>query len=353
MRYLLVCASAAAAGAALLASAWVSPATAQLAQESKCTGNPDIPWDQQITNCTDAIRSGKYTGADIARAFFNRGTAYHRGPGDLDRAIADYDEAIRLAPSKAVSYNNRAIAYRAKGELDRAIADYDQAILLDPKHASAYQNRAVIHVERGEFDRAIADYDEAIRLNPKYALAYNNRGHAYQAKGDVARAIADYDEAIGIAPKNEFFFQSRGRAEMYAGMLAKAVADLTQASELDPRDPFTALWLDIVNKRSNLPSRLAEATKQINMTRWPAPVIRLYLGQLTPDAVLAAADDANLRTKQQFVCDANFYSGELALLQGKADEAKRLFARVASDCRKSLTVYADATAELKALAAGR
>jgi len=351
MRYLLVCASAVAACAVLLANAGVSPATAQYAQEWKCTGNPDMPWDQQITNCTDAIRSGKYSGAEIARAYYNRGIAYHRGEGDLDRAIADYDEAIRLNPNGAMYYNNRAIAYRAKGELDRAIADYDYAIRLDPKHANAYLNRANIHAERGELDLAIADYTAAIRVDPKYASAYRGRGDAYQTRGDLPRAIADYSEAIGIAPKNEAFFQARGRADMYAGMLPKALADLNQASELDPKDPYTALWLDIVNKRSNLPSQLAEATEQIDMTKWPAPVIRLYLGQLTPETVLAAADDANPRTKQQEVCEANFYTGELALQRGKGDEAKRLFALVATDCRKSLTAYADATAELKVLGA--
>jgi lipoprotein NlpI len=351
MRNLSVCISAIAAYAVLLATALLSPATAQRAQEWKCTGNPDIPWDQQITNCTNAIQSGKYSGAEIAGVYYNRGLAYHRGRGDLDHAIADYDEAIRLNPSGAMYYNNRAIAYRAKGELDRAIADYDHAILLDPKHANAYLNRGNIHVEKGELDIAIADYSAAIRIDPKSANAYRSRGHAYQTQGDLARAIADYSEAIGIAPRSEGFFQARGRANMYAGMLPKALADLKEASELDPKDPYTALWLDIVNKRSNLPSRLAQATEQIDMTKWPAPVIRLYLGRLTPEGVLAAAVDANPRTREQKICEANFYTGELALQQGKADEAKRLFARVAADCRKSLTAFADATAELKALAA--
>jgi tetratricopeptide (TPR) repeat protein len=281
MRYLLACAAAVAACAVLLANESVSPPTAQHAQEWKCTGNPDIPWDQQITNCTDAIQSGRYSGAEIAPAYYNRGIAYHRGKRDLDRAMADYDEAIRLDPGKPMYYNNRAVAYRAKGELDRAVADYDHAIRLDPEHASAYLNRANIHGERGELDLAIADYTAAIGVDPKYALAYRNRGEAYQAQGELARAIADYSAAIGIAPKNEASFQFRGRADIYAGMLPEALADLNRASELDPKDPYTALWLDIVNKRSNLPGRLAEAEKQIDATAWPAPVIRLYLGQLT------------------------------------------------------------------------
>ncbi len=100
---------------------------------------------------------------------------------------------------------------------------------------------------------------------------------------------------------------------------------MDQANALAPKDPYAAIWLDIVDKRSSLPSRLAQAVTQIDMTSWPAPVIRLYLRQSTPAAVLAAADDANADTKKGQLCEANFYSGELALQQGAEEEAARLF----------------------------
>jgi lipoprotein NlpI len=80
-----------------------------------------------------------------------------------------------------------------------------------------------------------------------------------------------------------------------------------------------------------------------------APVIRLYLGQLTPEAVLAAADDPDATTKKGQVCEANFYSGELALRQGKKDEATGLFRRATADCPKPFFEYDGANAELKAL----
>lgn len=112
---------------------------------------------------------------------------------------------------------------------------------------------------------------------------------------------------------------------------------------------FAALWLDIANRRSNLPSRLPEAIKQIDMTKWPAPLIRLYLGQLTPEAVLAAADDPDATKKKNQVCGANFYSGELALQRGAKDEATRLSQLAVTGCSKSFTDDDVANAELKAL----
>ena len=59
-----------------------------------------------------------------------------------------------------------------KGEYDKAIADYDEALKLDPKNALAYDSRGVAWYRKGEYDKAIADYGEAIKLDPKNAIAY-------------------------------------------------------------------------------------------------------------------------------------------------------------------------------------
>jgi Flp pilus assembly protein TadD len=47
--------------------------------------------------------------------------------GDQDKAIADYNEAIRLKPENARAYFNRGIAYQAKGDLDKAEQDFAKA----------------------------------------------------------------------------------------------------------------------------------------------------------------------------------------------------------------------------------
>ena len=103
-----------------------------------------------------------------------------------------------------------------------------------------------------------------------------------------------------------------------------------------PNCAYAALWLDIVDRRSNLPSRLAQAETQIDMTTWPAPVIRLYLGQITPEAVLAAAENPDADTRKRQVCEANFFIGELALQRDAKDEAVRRFRLAAADCGKNI-----------------
>ena len=85
------------------------------------------------------------------------------------------------------------------------------------------------------------------------------------------------------------------------------------------------------------------------MSVWPAPVIQLFMDQMTPAAVLAAADNPDATKKKGQVCVANFYSGELALTKGQKDEATRLFRLAASDCPHHLNEWDAANAELKAL----
>jgi lipoprotein NlpI len=215
--------------------------------------------------------------------------------------------------------------------------------------AAFYNNRAAAYRAKGDNDRAMADLNEAIRLNPKLAMAFNNRGAAYNERGDNDRAIADFNEAIRLDPKSGLAYFARGRSYFFAGSVERALADFNQASAPEPKDAHTALWVDIVSRRNNLPSRLSQASSQIDMTVWPAPVIRLFIDQMTPAAVLAAADDLDATRKKAQVCEANFYSRELSLTKGAKDEATRLFRLVASDCPHGSDEWDAANAELKAL----
>lgn len=203
----------------------------------------------------------------------------------------------------------------------------------------------------GDLDHAIDDYTEVIRLDSKNALAFNSRGNTYLAKGNPDRAIADYDEAIRLDPDEPGTYLNRGLANLYSGSLQKAQADFERSSELNPKDAYIALWLEITNRRSSLPSRLAEATTRIDMTKWPAPLIRLYLGQITPEAVLAAADDPDIGAKERQACEANFFIGEFALERSAKDEAVHQLRLAAADCAKNINWLALINDELKTLGA--
>lgn len=104
--------------------------------------------DAAIAACSRAIASGDFRGEELAKIYLNRGVEY-KNKSDLDRAIADYSEAIRADPNRAAAYFNRGNARQAKRDFDRAAADYSEVIRLDPGYVKAYNNRGVTWSERG------------------------------------------------------------------------------------------------------------------------------------------------------------------------------------------------------------
>jgi tetratricopeptide (TPR) repeat protein len=285
---------------------------------------PDL--DAQIAACTRQIGSGHFWGHDLAIEHYNRGITW-KAKGDLDRAIADYTEAIRLDPKYERAYHNRGNAWSDKGDLDRAIADYDQALQRDPKDAAPYNNRGIAWKAKGDLDRAIADYTEAIRLDPKDSDPYNNRGLAWKAKGDFDRAIADLTEAIRLDPKYERAYVNRGIAWSDKGDLDRAIADLTEAIRLDPAnaDYFNSRCWGRALVGKDLNGALADCNESL---------------RLRPDD----ANALNSRGLVQFklgAFDAAIADYSAAVAQN-ANDADSLYARGAAKLKKGDTAAGNA-----------
>lgn len=78
-----------------------------------------------------------------AAALLARGDG-HKSRGDIDRAIVDYDAALKADPKLADAHHNRGLAWRAKGDRRRALADFDAALRLRPDFESARANRRAL-----------------------------------------------------------------------------------------------------------------------------------------------------------------------------------------------------------------
>lgn len=266
----------------------------------------------RLAACTRVIESGSGQNASLSPAYNNRALAWE-GEGDYGKAIADFNEAIRLNPQDAVALNNRGNVWVRKGDADRAIADYSEAIRLDPQNAMAYMNRGGTWRNTGNHDRAIADYSEAIRLNPQNAIAFNKRGHARFIKGEFSSAAADFAEAQRLKP------------DVYYSLML-----------------YLARWRDgKVDK-----DELALNTKGMNDTKWPAPIVALYLGKIKSGTVIPQAADPEPKTHKGQLCEANYYLGEWHLLRDRKQRASEFLTKARNDCPRDYFEYYNASAEL-------
>ena len=184
--------------------------------------------DTAILEFTEAIRLNP----NYADAYAYRARSYN--PTNPDQGMADANQALRLDANNALGYFARAYAHISKNDIDKAIADYTQAIRLDPNFVFAYGNRGNAYYIKKDYDKAIADYTQLIRLDPNSAKAYDNRGKVYNDKKDYDKAIADCTQAIRLDPNYAVAYDRRAYAYIEKNDYDKAIADCTQAIKLEP-----------------------------------------------------------------------------------------------------------------------
>jgi len=141
----------------------------------------------------------------LALAFLARGSSHSR-TGNRERALADYREAIRLdtvpiqSGEKDVAvYNDRCWARAiAQLELDEALKDCNDALRLRPDFVAALDSRAFLQLRRGRFRDALVDYDAALKGNPRDPYSLFGRGVAKMRTGDAQGAKADMAAAAAV-----------------------------------------------------------------------------------------------------------------------------------------------------------
>jgi tetratricopeptide (TPR) repeat protein len=150
--------------------------------------------------------------------------------GNLTKARAKYQEAIKADRGFAIAHSNLAGLLRELGDIDGAAAEYREAIKSDPHFAAAHFNLAsALRAQQREGDaiaeskRAMTEYRDAIASNPSSVNTHADFGNALLAEGrsesdrllterKYEEAIEQYHRAVSLDPQNGAAHNGLGRA---------------------------------------------------------------------------------------------------------------------------------------------
>jgi len=168
--------------------------------------------------------------------------------GKFDKAMSNFDKAIKLKPDFAEAYNARGMCRLKRADAEQsksqsnvwkndehrnAMKDITHAIELKPDYAMAYYNRSILKGDLEDQRGEIQDLNKAIELNPSNYLAFNRRGLVRGQKGDHTGEISDYSKAIELKPNYGEAYHNRAHAKFIMGNKEGACQDFSKAGEYD------------------------------------------------------------------------------------------------------------------------
>jgi len=258
----------------------------------------------------ESLARARYDAARLSRARNRPGPPdrpfYARQRGPYISEIISYSSARQSLRRNVLPLIARGNAYLAQGDTERALADYDRALKLRPGLPELLALKAEALVALGRHQDAVELLDQVLAARPRDAAALSTRGIVNMALGKIAEANADWRLQLETAS---------GRPAACACLTLRladyvaAIPHLEAASQVDPRDPYWKLYLNAARIRTGRPAAVAGAAAEEG---WPETLLALQAGAVTEEAVLAQADTTGRRAEALF---------QMAVLKSATDPA--------------------------------
>lgn len=107
---------------------------------------------------------------------------------------------IGLDSDRYEDHYNLGVFNQSKGNIDDAIRNYVDALRIKPDLAQARSNLATIYYGQGKVTEALKEYKEALKITPDLIETYCNMGNAYCDLGEFGKAILCYRAFVEQAP---------------------------------------------------------------------------------------------------------------------------------------------------------
>ncbi len=168
--------------------------------------NEDKAYDKALTDLNAALVLAPKNSQIYnirSRVYFNMNTP--------DLAIADLDSLKKMFPQAAWAYNSSCWERSTHNmELDTALADCEQAIKLAPDNVAYVDSRAMVRLRQGKLAEALADYNTVLAKAADMGPSLYGRGLVKLRLGDKVGGKADLAAARKVYPNVDEDFAGYG-----------------------------------------------------------------------------------------------------------------------------------------------
>ncbi len=209
-----------------------------------------------------AVKTGSYVSPEVKKIpskmpiIVQQIAFLYLNKGENEKAVAAFDEAIKLDPKNVNLLLNKIDLYNKMGKAAEAKAMTKKALTLDPKNYILYYNLGVTATKDGNNVDAEKYFKKVIEIKPDYINAYYGLQQIYI---DGGNAINEKMSALGNSAADNKKYDAL-KAEKNA-LYAKAVTVLEKARTFDAKD------MDIVRSLKNLYGTLGESEKFMKMKK--------------------------------------------------------------------------------------
>jgi tetratricopeptide (TPR) repeat protein len=151
-------------------------------------------WKDSVTLWTYVIE--KEPGA--YNAHNNLGTEY-LSRGLIDRAIEEYESAVKLYPGFSMAHYNLGNAYRKKGNMSAAKKAWEKAVEIRPGYSPALNQLGNVALLSHSLLEARGYFDAAVRADPANAKAHYNLAFTLEKLNETDSALKHYQIFLNTA----------------------------------------------------------------------------------------------------------------------------------------------------------
>ncbi len=169
--------------------------------------------------------------------------------GEIDAAIRDTENALRLEPNLPQGQNNLGSAFRTLGRFDEAERAYREALRLAPNTLDTRYNLGLVLIDLNRPGEALVHIEAYLARNPGDAGAHAQLGDVKQSMGELPDAIIAYRESLRLNPLDARVHFNLGSALGRQGRLKEAIAEFTEALRLEPNNERALRSLELARSR--------------------------------------------------------------------------------------------------------